>query len=233
MSAILMAAAMAVSAPTPAPAQIDPPPPPPPPAASPAEVPPPPAPPEATVHPVKPGESLSRIALCELGDANRWVEVFELNRGLVTNPDIIVEGWVLTLPEPGTGDCPVPAPAPAVKASATSTPAKASKSSASKSSTSGAKSTPTTAPRKVAATSQQPRSSGGSNLDAIRQCESGGNYGAVSPSGKYRGAYQFDQQTWQSVGGSGDPAAASAAEQDQRAAALAQQRGSSPWPNCG
>ncbi len=229
MSAILMAAAMAVSTPAPAPAHTEvPPPPPPPPAPAAAEVPSPPAPPEATVHPVAPGESLSRIALCELGDADRWVEVFELNRGLVTDPDIIIEGWVLALPEPGTGDCPVPAPAPAVKASATSTSAKASKSSgASASSTSRATSTP--APRQVAATSQ----SGGGNLASIRQCESGGDYGAVSSSGKYRGAYQFDQQTWESVGGSGDPAAASAAEQDQRASALAQQRGSSPWPNCG
>lgn len=74
---------------------------------------------------------------------------------------------------------------------------------------------------------------GGGDLASIRACESGGNYGAVSSSGRYRGAYQFDQQTWESVGGSGDPAAASPAEQDARARALQQQRGSSPWPNCG
>ncbi|MBA2437852.1 MAG: transglycosylase family protein [Acidimicrobiia bacterium] len=70
-------------------------------------------------------------------------------------------------------------------------------------------------------------------MDGIKACESGGDYGAVSASGKYRGAYQFDQSTWESVGGSGDPAAASPAEQDQRAAALKSQRGSSPWPSCG
>jgi len=75
-------------------------------------------------------------------------------------------------------------------------------------------------------------SSGGSSLDAIRACESGGNYSAVSSSGTYRGAYQFDQQTWQSVGGSGDPAAASPAEQDMRAQMLYDQRGSSAW-SCG
>lgn len=73
----------------------------------------------------------------------------------------------------------------------------------------------------------------GGHLASIRQCESGGDYGAVSPSGKYRGAYQFDQQTWESVGGSGDPANASPAEQDTRAQELKNQRGSSPWPNCG
>jgi hypothetical protein len=76
-------------------------------------------------------------------------------------------------------------------------------------------------------------SSGSSSLDAIRACESGGDYGAVSSSGTYRGAYQFDYATWQSVGGSGDPAAASPAEQDMRAQMLYDQAGSSPWPVCG
>jgi len=68
---------------------------------------------------------------------------------------------------------------------------------------------------------------------ALRQCESGGNYSAVNPSGKYRGAYQFDISTWQSVGGSGDPAAAPPAEQDARAKLLYARRGAAPWPVCG
>jgi hypothetical protein len=71
------------------------------------------------------------------------------------------------------------------------------------------------------------------HLEAIAACESGGNPGAVDPSGTYRGKYQFDMQTWASVGGSGDPAAASEAEQDARAAALYAQSGSTPWPVCG
>lgn len=70
-------------------------------------------------------------------------------------------------------------------------------------------------------------------LSSIRACESGGSYTAISPGGQYRGAYQFDQQTWHSVGGSGDPASASPAEQDKRAAILYSQRGSAPWPVCG
>jgi hypothetical protein len=74
---------------------------------------------------------------------------------------------------------------------------------------------------------------GSSALASIRACESGGDYGAVSSSGTYRGAYQFDHATWQSVGGSGDPAAASPAEQDMRAQMLYEQSGSSPWPVCG
>lgn len=70
-------------------------------------------------------------------------------------------------------------------------------------------------------------------LEAIAACESGGNPEAVSSGGTYRGKYQFDQGTWESVGGSGDPAAAPEAEQDYRAALLYSQSGSSPWPICG
>lgn len=70
-------------------------------------------------------------------------------------------------------------------------------------------------------------------LAKIRRCESRGNYSAVSPSGRYRGAYQFDLPTWRSVGGTGDPAAASPTEQDYRALLLLRARGTRPWPNCG
>jgi hypothetical protein len=70
-------------------------------------------------------------------------------------------------------------------------------------------------------------------LQRIAQCESGGNPHAVDPSGTYRGKYQFDYQTWQANGGTGDPAAAPEAEQDRIALRLYQQRGASPWPVCG
>lgn len=69
-------------------------------------------------------------------------------------------------------------------------------------------------------------------LAKIRQCESGGNYAAVSPSGQYRGAYQFSLSTWRAMGGSGDPAAASPAEQDQRALQLLRTQGPRAWPSC-
>jgi soluble lytic murein transglycosylase-like protein len=70
-------------------------------------------------------------------------------------------------------------------------------------------------------------------LDAIGACESGGDPTAVSSDGAYRGKYQFDYGTWESMGGSGDPAAASESEQDYRAALLYAASGSSPWPVCG
>jgi TolA-binding protein len=72
-----------------------------------------------------------------------------------------------------------------------------------------------------------------STLEAIASCESGGDPAAVSSDGTYRGKYQFDYGTWESMGGSGDPAAAPEAEQDYRAALLYSQSGSSPWPVCG
>ncbi len=71
------------------------------------------------------------------------------------------------------------------------------------------------------------------NLQAIAQCESGGNPSAIGGGGAYRGKYQFDYGTWASVGGSGDPAAASESEQDMRAAMLYAKSGSTPWPVCG
>jgi hypothetical protein len=70
-------------------------------------------------------------------------------------------------------------------------------------------------------------------LESIASCESGGDPTAVSSDGSYRGKYQFDYGTWESMGGSGDPAAAPEAEQDYRAALLYSQSGSSPWPVCG
>jgi hypothetical protein len=70
------------------------------------------------------------------------------------------------------------------------------------------------------------------HLQAIAACESGGNPSTDTGNGFY-GKYQFTQETWQSVGGTGNPAAASEAEQDRRAAQLYSQAGPSQWPVCG
>jgi hypothetical protein len=70
-------------------------------------------------------------------------------------------------------------------------------------------------------------------LQAIAQCESGGDPHAIGGGGLYRGKYQFSVDTWASVGGSGDPAAAPEAEQDRRAALLYERSGPGQWPVCG
>jgi hypothetical protein len=68
--------------------------------------------------------------------------------------------------------------------------------------------------------------------ERLRFCESGGVYTTNTGNGFY-GAYQFDLQTWQSMGGRGQPSAASYWEQDIRAKALFWARGDQPWPLCG
>ena len=76
--------------------------------------------------------------------------------------------------------------------------------------------------------------------EALRYCEATGNYGAVSPTGKYRGAYQFSVETWDWISDlyypyliGVDPADASVADQDRMAQALYDLRGRGQWPVCG
>lgn len=71
------------------------------------------------------------------------------------------------------------------------------------------------------------------NWSALAECESGGNPNAVNPAGPYYGLYQFNMQTWRSVGGEGVPTDASASEQTYRAQLLYKRRGDAPWPVCG
>ena len=78
------------------------------------------------------------------------------------------------------------------------------------------------------------------DLHRLRMCESTDNYRAISSSGLYRGAYQFDQTTWDDVAGrhfpwlSGvDPIDAAPWWQDAMTRALWSERGKQPWPICG
>ena len=45
------------------------------------------------------GDSLSKIAKKQLGDANKWKQIFEANRDVIKNPDLIKPGQVLKLPD--------------------------------------------------------------------------------------------------------------------------------------
>ncbi|MGY1723081.1 ubiquitin-like domain-containing protein [Blastococcus sp. SYSU DS0533] len=73
----------------------------------------------------------------------------------------------------------------------------------------------------------------GLNWAALAACESGGRPTAVSSTGKYHGLYQFSVATWQGVGGSGLPSAATPDEQTYRAQLLYQRSGAGQWPHCG
>lgn len=78
------------------------------------------------------------------------------------------------------------------------------------------------------------------HLARIKQCESRGNYAAVSASGKYRGAYQFSRATWDGNAARAgrpdlvgqDPAAVAPGDQDAMAVALYEASGPGQWPVC-
>jgi nucleoid-associated protein YgaU len=53
---------------------------------------------QARSYTVAAGDSLSKIAKREYGDANKWPAIFEANRDKIKDPDRIHPGQVLTLP---------------------------------------------------------------------------------------------------------------------------------------
>ena len=76
--------------------------------------------------------------------------------------------------------------------------------------------------------------------EALRFCEATGDYTAVNPTGKYRGAFQFRRPTWDWSAGLSfahlvgvDPAVAAPVDQDRMAQALYDLRGRGQWPVCG
>ena len=51
------------------------------------------------IYVVKPGDTLSHIALAMYGNAGRWREIFEANRDIIDKPNLIRPGWKLRIPE--------------------------------------------------------------------------------------------------------------------------------------
>jgi len=45
------------------------------------------------------GDSLSKIAKREYGDASKWRTIYEANRGLIKDPDLIYPGQLLSVPQ--------------------------------------------------------------------------------------------------------------------------------------
>jgi hypothetical protein len=140
-------------------------------------------------QPVRPGDTLSRIAARELGSPSRWPEIYALNRGRINDPNLIYVGQLLDLPGGGV----------ATAAQQTSTQP--------------------SPPRQEAPPPPQRQSGGGvvAQFDAgwfagggsaamlakahsVVTCESTWNVRAVSPNGRYRGLGQWDS-SWYSFGG--------------------------------
>jgi nucleoid-associated protein YgaU len=55
--------------------------------------------PAPRTHAVTKGDTLSRIAKQEYGDANKWKKIFDANRDVLKDPDKIFPGQILKLPE--------------------------------------------------------------------------------------------------------------------------------------
>ena len=55
--------------------------------------------PESVVYTVKKGDTLSKIAKTHYGDAMRYPEIFEANRPMLKDPDLIYPGQVLRIPQ--------------------------------------------------------------------------------------------------------------------------------------
>ncbi|MGE5276584.1 MAG: LysM peptidoglycan-binding domain-containing protein [Acidobacteriota bacterium] len=48
---------------------------------------------------VQAGDSLSKIAKKFYGNANSWKRIFEANKDVIKNPDLIQPGWKLQIPD--------------------------------------------------------------------------------------------------------------------------------------
>ena len=52
-----------------------------------------------TIYVVKSGDTLSGIAKSVYGNAGRWREIFEANKDVIENPNLIRPGWKLRIPD--------------------------------------------------------------------------------------------------------------------------------------
>ncbi len=54
--------------------------------------------PEPTFYTIKKGDSLSKIAKNEYGDGGKWRELYNANREIIDNPDLIYPGQRIRIP---------------------------------------------------------------------------------------------------------------------------------------
>ena len=159
----------------------------------------------AQQYKVRPGDTLAVIAQKFGYDGeNAWRRIFNANPKLA-DPDLIVPGQRLAVPDRGERVEPRPLPqtAPVPGDTATAT---------------GVAATPSATPS-------------GGVWSALAACESGGNWAANTGNGYY-GGLQFSLSSWQAVGGTGYPHEASAATQIAMGQRLQVSQGWGAWPSC-
>lgn len=140
---------------------------------------------------------------------NAWRRIYNANPS-IEDPDLIIPGQKLTIPEKGERvkrrKLPATTVAPRVESSAASR---------------GGDRT----------TSTQSSAPSDSVWTSLAACESGGNWAANTGNGYY-GGLQFSLSSWQAVGGSGYPHEASAATQIAMGQRLQAVQGWGAWPGC-
>jgi nucleoid-associated protein YgaU len=57
------------------------------------------APPAARTHTVVKGDTLSKLAKKYYGSAGQWRRIYEANKDVIENPDLIYPGQTFTIPE--------------------------------------------------------------------------------------------------------------------------------------
>jgi len=174
-------------------------------------------PPPPISYTVRDGDTLSSIARDQMGDPAAWPAIWQANQPVMTDPDVLAVGQVVTIPPPGT---PVP-PAPAhQRQQAVVQPVAVAR-------------TPRVGTAPSPAPAPAPHT--GVNWDAIARCESGGNWHINTGNGFY-GGLQFTYGTWLGYGGGAYAPRADLASREQQIAVaervLAGQ-GIGAWPVCG
>jgi nucleoid-associated protein YgaU len=59
----------------------------------------PPAKKEPKTYTIAKGDTLSKIAKRELGDANKWRLIYDANKDTIKNPDVIFPGQTIQIPQ--------------------------------------------------------------------------------------------------------------------------------------
>jgi len=149
---------------------------------------------------VRHGDTLSKLA-AEHGVADGWRRLFDSNPQ-VANPNVIIPGMFLRIPEPQEVFAVRLPAAPAI----TTTPAPAAPAVAASSTSTGV-------------------------WDRLANCESGGNW-SINTGNGYYGGLQFSQGSWNAVGGTGLPHQASRETQIAMGERLLAVQGWGAWPAC-